>query len=345
MIDYVVFGVLLFVSGFFSGSETALFSIGKVAHARLTQSSSAVEKLIARLVAQPRELLIGVLLGNELTNVALSVVSASITSRYLVDHSLLQQAFLSAALVVPLLLVFGEITPKTLASKRPEILARIVARPIAFFMTVNRPIIAALRGLTERFIAYLGAPEHGRDDPAGSIDESEFRTLIDVGAQEGVLEAQERTLIHNVLDFGDQLVADVMQPWDRVFSVSETIEPREAIELISGQPHSRIPVWRRDPQRVTGILLAKDLLPIRWGARGARSIRQLRRAPLFTLPERSVSALLEEFRRRRTHMAIVVDDYGDAIGFCTMEDLLEELFGPITDAHPGIEDPDERSMS
>ena len=254
LMDYAVFFILLFLSGFFSGSETALFSIGKVAHARLTQSENTVEKMIADILSTPKRLLIGVLLGNELTNVALSVVSASITSQFLTNHSLLAQAFLSAALVVPLLLIFGEITPKTLAAKRPEILARIVIRPITFFLLFTRPIITALAYLTERFIQYLVTEQPRSESAADAIDEQEFRTLIDVGAQEGVLEAQERTLIHNVLDFGDQLVADVMQPWDGVFSVAETLETNAAIRLVSGQPHSRIPVWRGHPRRVTGVL-------------------------------------------------------------------------------------------
>ncbi|MCA9538658.1 MAG: DUF21 domain-containing protein, partial [Myxococcales bacterium] len=128
--EYAVFCILLLVSAFFSGSETALFSIGKVAFARLQQSERRVDRMIADLLASPRDLLITVLLGNELTNIALSITSASITSRFLHGYSLVTQAALSAATVVPLLLVFGEVTPKTFAAQRAEGLARAVARPL-----------------------------------------------------------------------------------------------------------------------------------------------------------------------------------------------------------------------
>jgi putative hemolysin len=340
--EYLLFTILLLLSGFFSGSETALFSIGKVAHARLQQSELSIEKIIADLLERPRDLLVGVLLGNELTNVALSIVGATITSAWFAEYSLGQRAFLSAIIVIPILLVFGEITPKTLASKRPEIGARIVARPIRLFLNMTGPLIVILRRLTG-FIVQRIAGKRSAEEADTTIDENEFRTLIEVGEQEGVLEAQEHQLIKNVLDFGDMSVADIMQPWDRVFSLEDKVPIEQAIQLVSGQPHSRIPIWRRDQRNVLGVLLAKDLLAIRWGIRRPRSLRHLRRDPLFTLARRPAADLLEEFRSARTHMAIVVNQAGQAIGFCTMEDLLEELFGPITDAHPGLEDPDARA--
>ena len=342
--EYLLFGVLVCLSGFFSGSETALFSIGKVAQARLQQSERSIDKIIAELLERPRNLLVGVLLGNELTNVALSIVGATITSAWFAGYSLGQKAFLSAVIVIPILLVFGEITPKTLASKRPEVGARIVARPIRLFLHLTGPIIIVLHKLTG-FIVQRFAGKKPAEATDTTIDESEFRTLIEVGEQEGVLEAQEHQMIKNVLDFGDMSVGDIMQPWDRVFSLEDRVPIHDAIELVCGQPHSRIPIWRRDRRNVLGMLLAKDLLAIRWGVRRPRSLRHLRRDPLFTLARRPAADLLEEFRSSRTHMAIVVNRTGQAIGFCTMEDLLEELFGPITDAHPGLEDPDARAPS
>ncbi|MEE2758322.1 MAG: hemolysin family protein [Myxococcota bacterium] len=339
--EYLIFGVLLFMSGFFSGSETALFSIGKVAHARLQQSERKIERVISSLLEKPKDLLVGVLLGNELTNVALSIVGASITSQWLSDYSLTKQALLSAAMVIPILLILGEITPKTVASKKPELIAALVARPIMIFIKATRPIIGFLRALTDFAIdRNLSKPVGEQADT--TIDESEFRTLIEVGEQEGVLEAQEHQLIKNVLDFGDLSVGDVMRPWDRVFSLEDKTPIEKAIELVSGEPHSRIPIWRRHPRNVVGLLMAKDLLAIRWGLRPKRALNHLRRDPLFTFARRPAAELLEEFRASRTHMAIVINRSGQAIGLCTMEDLLEELFGPITDAHPGLNDPDER---
>lgn len=330
--EYALFVILLCVSSFFSGSETALFSIGKVTLTRLQQSPKAIDRLIARLIASPRDLLVTVLLGNELTNIALSIVSASITRRWLEDRTLIEQALLSAAMVVPVLLVVGEITPKILAARRPESLARLIARPLSLFALVTTPIRWGLRRLTDATLRRF-AGKHGESTPSSTqIGESEFRTLVDVGAQEGVVEEGERALIHNVLDFGDLRVRDVMIPWSQVFTLSEDLSVAEVLAQITDRTHSRIPVWSGNPHNVVGVLFVKDLLAIRWGVRPPPPrIRRLLRRPLFTLGRRTAADLLEEFRTRRNHLAVVVDEFGRAKGLVTMEDLLEELFGPIHD--------------
>lgn len=329
--EYALFFGLLAVSSFFSGSETALFTIGKVAQTRLQQSERGTDRLVARLLESPRDLLVTVLLGNELTNIALSIVSASITRSYLEDRTMLEQALISAAIVVPLLLVFGEVTPKTLASQRPEGLARIVARPLQLFATVTTPVRRLLRRLTDAVVKRFAGHAPGTTAES-TIDESEFRTLVDVGAAEGVVEEGERALIHNVLDFGDLTVADVMKPWDQVFAISEDRTIDQILDLLDERAYSRIPVYRGDRRAVVGVLFVKDLLPVRWGLRPPPPrLRRLLRRPLFTLARRPAADLLEEFRARRTHLAVVVDEFGKARGLVTMEDLLEELFGPITD--------------
>ena len=237
--EFVFFFFLLCLSGFFSGTETALFSIGKVAQARLTQSDNSSDQLVATLLDKPRVLLIGVLLGNELTNIALSIVAASIASNseFLKERTMVEQAVFSAVVVVPLLLILGEITPKTLASKRPEPLARLIVRPINIFLIATAPIISALRSLTGVIVRVLGGgSKEQENEEDGTIDESEFRTLVDVGAQEGVVEDQERELIHKVLDFGDTLVGDVMRPWSRVFSIEERTPIDDVIKRVIGSP-------------------------------------------------------------------------------------------------------------
>lgn len=333
--DYLVLPLLIMTSAFFSGSETSLFSIGKVARNRLVQSESAIDRLIASMLQAPRSLLVTILLGNELTNIALSIVTASLLSSTLesFELSLLEQALVSASLVLPVLLIFGEITPKTIAAQRSETVARVVARPLRVFGFVTFPIHWAI----SRFADWVVQLAQGSSAPAENEDgiaEAEFRTLVDVGAREGVVDAQEQVLIHNVLDFDALTVADVMRKWTEVHAIDERTPVKKAIESVRSHLHSRVPVYRDDPRNVTGILFAKDLLAIHWGVRPAVTLRRLRRPPLFTLARRPADEMLEEFRIRRTHMAIVVDEYGRAVGLCTMEDLLEELFGPITDLRP-----------
>ena len=146
-------------------------------------------------------------------------------------------------------------------------------------------------------------------------------------------------MIHNVLDFGEMTVRDVMRPWDNVITLKETCSIEEAIETVIQHQFSRLPLWRKDQSTVTGIVLAKDLLIVKWKRRTAKNLQHLRRTPLFTLADRPAADLLEELKHRRFHMAVVVNTEGKAIGICTMEDLLEELFGPISDNQGSVAQP------
>lgn len=325
--DFALFFLLLALSAFFSGSEASLFGIGRGAVSRLRQSERRTERLVGRLLEGPRDLLVTVLLGNEVTNVALSAVSAWIVWRRLGDLSPVAQAALAVAVALPLLLVVGEVTPRTLAAPRAERLARVLAIPLCAWRLLATPVRRVLAGLTGAVVRRLG----GGAEPGAGLDEQEFRTLVELGAEAGVVEKQEATLIENVLDFDDLIVRDVMIPADRIFSLAESTPIDEAIRAAVERKYSRIPVWRDHPRNIVGVVYAKDLLAQRWGSGPPRSLRQLMRRPYFVLPKMRCDALLEAFRRKRMHMAIVVDEFGRALGLCTMEDLLEELFGPITD--------------
>lgn len=337
MIMYACFIILVLLSAFFSGSETSLFSIGKVARNRLVQSKHKIDVLIAKCLKSPRRLLVTILLGNEVTNVALSVVAASITQDALGSLSPLKQGMVSAFVVVPILLIVGEITPKTLAAAKPELMARTFVGPLSVFAILVHPLVSCLEYLAGKMVQMLsGQTELNTDDSDLEIAESEFRTLVDAGMREGIVEAQERRMIHNVLDFGELTVGDVMQPWCDVVTLKETTSIDAAVTTVIEHQFSRIPLWRSDPNTITGIVLAKDLLMLKWKRRAARNLQPLRRVPLFTLPTRPATDLLTQLKHQRFHMAVVVNESGKAIGICTMEDLLEELFGPITDAQASV---------
>ena len=327
--SYVLFCLLLCFSAFFSSSETALFSIDKVARTRLQQSKGRIEQRLSRLLQAPGDLLITVLLGNELTNIALSIVSSLIIAGIFSDLDIGQQALISVAVVVPSLMIFGEVTPKNIAARKAERVARFLSRPLAGFFTAVTPIRWFLKRITHALVRALGGdPElHA----ANTFDERELRTLVDVGTEAGVVETQERKLIHNVLDFGDRVVGEVMLPVDRVFSLSEKTPLNEAIKAVTQKGYSRIPIWRGHRRNIIGWVHAKELLALRWEVVPPRPLRALLRQPIYELAQNRADLLLDRFRQMRIHMAIVVDEFGKAVGLCTMEDLLEEVFGPITD--------------
>ncbi len=326
--EFVLLFGLLLLSAFFSGSEAALFGLGKVAVNRMRQSDDRAERLAAHLLEAPRDLLVTVLFGNGLVNIAFSVCCAFVAARHFAGASLATQAALAVVVVSPLLLFGGEVTPKTVAAQMGEALARAVAVPLTLWRGFIRPVRALLERLSDGVVRRFGGP---RPETAGGLGEDEFLTLVEMGAEAGIVDQQERALIRNVLDFDDLLVRDVMVPAERMFSLSEATPVADAMRAVIEHKYSRIPLWRGRPDRIVGVLYAKDLLAQRWGAGKPRTLRQLMRRPFFVLPKMRADNLLETFRHRRIHMAVVVDEFGGAHGVVTMEDLLEELFGPITD--------------
>ena len=252
---------------------------------RLNQSKQRMDRVLARMLSSPRKLLITILLGNEVTNVALSVVGASIAQETLSHLSAPEQALVSAVFVVPTLLIVGEITPKTLAAHKSEPVARTLIGPLSLFAFTVQPLVLLLKVFSGSLVRFFSREvTETTTDGQVEIAESEFRTLIDAGMREGIVEAQERRMIHNVLDFGEMTVRDVMQPWDNVITLKETCSIEEAIETVIQHQFSRLPLWRKDQSTVTGIVLAKDLLIVKWKRRTAKNLQHLRRTPLFTPP-------------------------------------------------------------
>ena len=265
---YILFLCLVCSSAFFSSSETAFFSLSKHQRHRLSESTSRAARRAAHLRAHPRALLVTVLFGNELTNIALSIVSASILSRLLSDLSLVEQALLSASIVVPTLLIFGEITPKSIAALLSERVAIWFAYPLSAFSWLITPARWTLLKVADALTRLLGA---GESDNERGLDEEGFKALIDAGTRDGILEQDESDLIHNAFQFNDRSVGEVMTRWTETFILEDVLSIHESIQEISGRPYSRIPHWNRGNNMVTGVLYAKDLLTHRWSAESKES--------------------------------------------------------------------------
>ncbi len=342
----LLLAVLLSASAFFSGSETALFSLSQTQLTRLRDRSSRSARALLKLLARPRLLLVTILAGNELVNVGIGIVVASITARLLTGHQATPVLLSLAATLVafPVLVIFGEVTPKTLAAVRNEQWALVAALPLTFFAMVITPVRYSLRFLANGVIRLLGGQVRPDEQP---VSEEAYRRLVDEGSKEGVIGEAERTMIHNVFRFGDTRVGEVMTPAERVFSLPlHWPLPRVRAEVAT-HTYSRIPVMSGQPQRPVGLLFAKDLVahglgpasPV--GTRKPRKLQDLLRRALWVPAQMKAADLLDEFRKRRVHLALVADEHGGFAGLATMEDLLEELVGEIvdeTDVEPALED-------
>jgi len=323
--DYALFGLLLCSSFFFSSSETSFFKLSGLQLAEFKGAKTGVRRRISQLRSNPRDLLITVLLGNELTNIAISIVGASIISR-LTNHwglSIIAQALFSSLVVVPLLLIGGEITPKTVASFIPTAIASAAAYPLSLFSWLVTPVKRALGWISEGIVRRL-SPANAEPQ---LLDERGFKALVDAGALEGEVEHEERALIHNAFHFGDLEVRAVMTAWDKVLKVDAAAPTADALRLVNAEGYSRMPMTRGGG--VVGALYAKDLLPYRWGERPLPSMDSLRRDVLFTTPKTKLNTLMDRFKRDRKHFAVVVNARNEPVGVCTMDDLLQVLFGPI----------------
>jgi len=322
--------VLIFFSAFFSGSESALFSLSRVQREKMRQSGSRIERLIVALLERPRRLIATILLGNELVNVTISTLVASVVERTLGARlGSFGLSVISTVIVFPLLLFLGEITPKSVALRIPERWARMASAPIAVLAYAVAPLRWVVRGVADTVLWLLGQKQKGT--ASETLKEEEFRALVDVGLREGEVPPAERHLIHNVFEFGDRTVKDIMTPMERVVCFPYEWPLDRIVEGVKASTYSRIPIYKKQPENVIGILLAKDLIGFVWNPGPLRALGDLLLQPYYVPSTTKCDVLLRQMQRRRTHMAVVVNEYGRTVGICTMEDLLEELFGEISD--------------
>jgi len=339
--------ILFFLAACFSCSETALFSLGRVKLFRIKEEKQErADSHIVRLLEDPRRLLVTIIIGNELVNILSSTLTASITDTVFAnipwtDHYLDEviQTIIGTVILVPLLVLFGDYLPKTLAIMNPERFARKLSAPLDLFAKSIAPIRWVMESFASVVIRMTLGSSHWQE---AVTSEAEFRVLVDLGKEEGEIAESEREIIHNIFDFGDTSVSEVMTPRTDMVCVNIEQEWDEILSLVAEEHYSRTPVYENDKDNIVGVLYSKDLLAVDPGRteRKEFNLRTMLRKPYFIPHSKKANDLFREFQFHRVHMAIVVDEYGGVAGLVTMEDLLEELFGEILDEY----DPEEFIM-
>lgn len=322
--SYILFAVLLSASAFFSGSETAIFSLSRLQIHRFRASSKLAMRQVVECLREPRQTLVTILLGNEFVNVSMSIVGAAIISRHC-EGSVERQTMIAVAIVTPIVLIFGEIIPKNIALRLSRQLAPVVVVPLRFFYIVVTPLRIVLTWIADGFIRLFGgAPE--KAEPM--IMEQEFRQLVDLGKAEGVIVEEEQELIHNVFEFTETVVEDIMTPAEQLFSLPVTLSYEELLTRLRQTTFSRIPMVEKDQKNIVGILHVRDLFTFdqQRMTGGQESIRSILHAPLFVEKRERIESLLKKFQESQIHMAII-RERGTIVGVVTMDDVLGELFG------------------
>jgi CBS domain containing-hemolysin-like protein len=317
--------VLLLLSAIFSGTETALMILSSMASNDEEEDGSKRTASIRALISDPRRFLVGVLLGNTLVNVAASSVAVGVALRICVYyHFPAWVAVVATVVLMPLLLlVLGEVTPKSVAMASAPRFAAITVPAVRFFFRLTSPLISVLYHLT-RFGELANANT--------SASAEEKRTVLRLSDEEGLIDAEERELLDSAVDLTSTLVREIMVPRIDVTAVDVSTEHAELLDLLEATRFSRMPVYRDSIDQVIGVVHAKDLLRFIHREEEFKLERVARRA--FFVPEAmNVLDLLESLRKRNTQLAVVVDEYGGTSGLVTLEDILEELVGEIWDEH------------
>ncbi|MFB3926136.1 MAG: hemolysin family protein [Syntrophales bacterium] len=321
----LVFLVFLFaISGFLASSEAALFSLTPLHLHKMREERYPFLAAVQRLLEFPRRLLITIVVSNEIANILMSTVMAGLFIQILGDGG----KWAAIAVMTPLLLVFGETIPKTLARTNPMKFSSAVSPVLSVLSRLEYPIVWGLEKISRWALGPLGRAKGG--EPEGLM-EHEFKTLVDIGVEEGVLEKSQRDLIHRVFELADMDVSDIMTPRVDMFCLPLSLGVEEIKKEIVKYGYSRIPIYENDRDNIIGILYSKDLLAGLTINGRIADIRSLLRKPYFVPLEKRADSLFKDFQTKKIHMAIVVDEYGGIAGLVTMEDILESLFGDIYD--------------
>ena len=320
VLEILIFILCILLSAFFSSSEVALISIHRAKVRTLVNEGKPGSKAVAALKESPEHLLITILIGNTVVNIAAAAIATAVAIRMFGDFGV----GIATGFVVIMLLVFGEIGPKIYAARASDSFALTVAPIILFLSRLFTPVI----WLVERVSPTLGI---GKDVGEPVITEEEIKEWIDVGKEEGTIEQGEQDMLYSVLEFADTTAREIMTPRIDVILMEDTVSFEEAIRIFNDTGFSRIPVYHEQIDNITGILNVKDVFSAMVSRRKDSAIKEVMYDPMFVPETQKIDDLLKELQVHRVQMAVVIDEYSSFVGIVTVEDILEELVGDIMD--------------
>ena len=314
---------LLLCSAFFSACEVAYFSLNSLQLNEMAEKKGRMGRIVNSLLEKPRELLITIYIGNEFVNIAVSVVVTSIAINIFGSLGV----GVAIGIGTLLLLIFGDIIPKSISIKFAQPYALFSAYPLKAFAKLVQPAQKLFSVWTERIICSMGVLPHGlKESP---ITDEEFRAMVEVGEGEGVIDSDEKELIQNVIEFGETTVEEVMTPKIDMFTVNIEDSLDDILPRIIENFYSRVPVYGLEDEGILGILFTKDLTRLKHLPREKVSLKSILHSSISVPQSKKIKEMLEEFRKLKKHMAIVLDEYGSVCGLVTLEDIIEELVGEI----------------
>lgn len=325
IVQIIIFIVCIMLSAFFSSSETALMSVNKIRLQNKQEEGNRTAGVVLDLLNDTSKLLGSILVGNNLVNIGASSLATSLSIEFFGSTGV----GIATGIVTFLVLVFGEITPKSLAAQRAESIALFVAKPIKFIVILLHPITTVLLKITNALIRIFGGSGEERSP---FVTPEELIALVNVGHEEGVLEEGEKVLLENVFDFKSSQVKNVMTPRTDVVAIDVEIAYEDLLSVFRDEQYSRIPVYEGTIDKIIGILHVRDFIDIKL-AGAFFDVRKHMREVYWTYEYQNTTMLLQEMRKAQLYLAVVLDEYGGTAGIITLEDIVEEIIGEIEDEY------------
>lgn len=323
--------ILLSLSAFFSSSETALTTVNQIRMRTLADNGDKRAARVLRVTGNPGKMLSAILIGNNIVNLSASSISTSLAIHLFGNTG----AGIATGILTSLILIFGEVTPKTMATIKADSMSLTVAAPIGLLMKILTPVIFIINKLSLGLMFLLHV---NIKDAQKKMTEEELRTIVDVSQENGVIEHEERDMIHNLFDFGDAEAKEIMVPRIDMTFVQADATYQEVLDIFRQDMFTRLPVYEDSTDNVIGIINMKDFLL--QNDTPEFSVRNLLREPYFTYEHKNTADLFLEMRKSSISLAIVLDEYGVTAGLITLEDLLEEIVGEIRDEYDADEEDD-----
>ncbi|MDY4921477.1 MAG: hemolysin family protein [Frisingicoccus sp.] len=338
MAQLITLIILIILSAFFSSAETAFTTVNKIRIRTFEEEGRPNAALIRKLTDDPQKMLSAILIGNNIVNLTASSLTTIMVTRITANLGLASKSAtaigIATGILTLIILVFGEITPKSIATRSSERICFFYIKPIYWMTVIFTPLIFIVNKISFGFMKLFGMRYTGKERV---MTENELLTIIDVSHEEGVLESEEKEMINNVVDFGDSLAKDIMVPRIDMVSVPSAISYDDLKKTFKRDMYSRLPVYEESKDNVVGIVTLKDFFNYE-GTKEDFKLSDLLREPYFTYEYQKTSDLLIQMRENSINISIVLDEYGSTAGIITLEDLIEEIVGEIRDEYDDDEE-------
>lgn len=292
----------------------------------MVEEGSKSAKRALRLIENPSKLISALLIGNNIVN----IFASSLATLVAIDLYGISATGIATSILTIVIIIFGEITPKSFATQHAEKVSMMFSKPVGILMVLLTPFVIIFYSISSWIIRLFGG-NISQSHPL--VTEEELKTMVDVGSEEGVFEQEEKEMLHNIFDFGDLQVRDIMVQRVDITALDVDATYEEVLEIVKEEQYSRFPVYREDIDDIIGILNVKDLLFLTEGEKQSFKLENYIREPYFAYEFKRITDLFKELKKTRTHISIILDEYGGTVGIVTIEDLLEEIVGEIDDEY------------